>query len=111
MSAPVWWWLSFANEAGFLGVAIVRAPDMVAAVRAAHRLRCNPGGEVNGWPVPEDAGLGDPRAIWVGRLLNKAEADEMSREWTGHPIVGTADLHPGEAGDPGVLDEPDNEGQ
>lgn len=41
-----WWWLSFADETGFLGAAIVRGVDAHDAVRRSHRLGLNPGGEV-----------------------------------------------------------------
>lgn len=57
-----WWWLSFTAAAPpeangqFLGVAIVDAPDEVAApVIRAHQLGCNPGGQVvMAGPIPDE---------------------------------------------------------
>jgi len=47
-----WWWLSFVEprtpERPFLGVTVVRAEGMVAAVKRSHALRINPGGQVSG---------------------------------------------------------------
>lgn len=45
------WWLSFADPdkpegEQFLGVTIVEAPTILEAIRTAHRLGANPGGEV-----------------------------------------------------------------
>lgn len=110
-TASPWWWLSFATDAGFLGIVLVRAPDFMFAVRETQRLGCNPGGEVRGWPVSAGLELGDPRAFWVGRLLSREEADVMSREWTKQPIVSTQDLEPDGFVEPSVLDETENEGQ
>lgn len=71
------WWLSFADGARpqgqqFLGVAIVPADDMIAAVRLTHRLGINPGGEVRGGPL-----CTIPAGLPTERLLDAAEA----REW------------------------------
>jgi hypothetical protein len=49
-----WWWLSFAGDGGNLGVSIVQAPNMGAAVVRAHLLGINPGGEVKGVMFTED---------------------------------------------------------
>jgi len=46
-------YLSFASEAGFLGVAIVEADDFLDAVKCAHELGINPGGQVLGFPLPK----------------------------------------------------------
>lgn len=40
------WWLSFADEGGHLGVAIVDAPSVVEALAAVNRAGANPGGEI-----------------------------------------------------------------
>lgn len=101
-----WWWLSFASSERNLGVALVSAPDFGTAVLKSHALRCNPGGEVNGWEVPASLGLGDPAPKWQHRLLNTDEISEMSLEWTGHPVVSTLDEEPI---DPCVVDETRNE--
>lgn len=48
-----WWWLSFATDDGFLGVAIVGpAAHILDAIRIAHALDCNPGGGVKGFQFP-----------------------------------------------------------
>jgi hypothetical protein len=46
-----WFWLSFADDSGFLGVAIVQAGGIVEATRTARTLDCNPGGEVRAYPI------------------------------------------------------------
>lgn len=48
-----WWWLSFANPMGFLGAAMVEAPNMIMAIYEAHLRKINPGGEVQGTPLPD----------------------------------------------------------
>jgi hypothetical protein len=111
VSAAIWWWLSFASEAGFLGIVIVRAPDMTTAIRETHRMGCNPGGEVAGWPVYEDFGVGDPPERFRDRLLTKEQAARLAEEWHDSVLVSTKDITSGEYGDVRVLDEPDNEGQ
>ena len=45
------WWLSFCDPkihegSQFLGACIIEGSDGIEAIRAAHRLGCNPGGEV-----------------------------------------------------------------
>lgn len=42
----VWYWLSFVDETGFLGVSIVQGGGIIEATSAARTLGCNPGGEV-----------------------------------------------------------------
>lgn len=104
----IWWWLSFANNERNLGVALVKAGDFIEAVRRAHALGINPGGEVNGWAVEEDLGLGEPAPKWQHKLITtRAEMDKMSTDWTGHPVVSTLDIEPV---DPKVIDEDRNEG-
>lgn len=70
-----WWWLSFASEIGFLGVAIVQAGSFLAAVETARALGINPGGEVQGWDLPSD-----PPAAYQNRLLSKAMLKRMEQE-------------------------------
>lgn len=77
-------WLSFVDDerpAGqqFLGACLVPASEIVEAVKVAHALGCNPGGEVVGHPVPADR-VRFVRATWVGRLLNRAECQEVGDE-------------------------------
>lgn len=69
-------WLSFADPGRpkgtqFLGVAIVVADDFLTAVRKAHALGINPGGEVQG------AGTALlPASKYLDRLLTKEEAEK-----------------------------------
>lgn len=109
LTEQTWWWLSFASKERHLGIALVKASDMVTAVREAHRLGCNPGGEVAGWPIPANLGLGDPQPKWCARLLTREEADEMSREWMREPLVSTRE-HDVIDPEVAVAHEPDNEG-
>jgi len=47
MSAPLaWYWLSFADDDGFRGVAIVQARGVTTAIAKTHHLKINPGGQV-----------------------------------------------------------------
>lgn len=84
---PHLWWLSFVDPTksdppeqqvpgggGFLGVCVVPGIDFIEAVRMAHFLGCNPGGEVSGilTAVP------DPK--WIGRLLSLAEIEQLEAE-------------------------------
>ena len=41
-----WWQLSFVGDDGWLGWLLIEAPSFVSAVRRAHMLGLNPGGEV-----------------------------------------------------------------
>lgn len=76
------WWLSFANEheegspvgSGFLGVVILRARDMIEAVRIAHILQINPGGQAMGIAMPPDF---NPPDKFRNRLLTRAEVEEL----------------------------------
>lgn len=67
-----WWYLSFAAPDHFLGGAIVEANSMIEAVQSAHRLGCNPGGEVRGWPIFAVDALVIPREF-RNRLLSRRE--------------------------------------
>lgn len=88
MEETTWlWWLSFVDTArsaprdqqvpgggGFLGVAIVEAPDPVSAAGEAWRQGCNPGGEVGILgPIPLDVYPPETR----NRLLTQEEADAL----------------------------------
>lgn len=71
------WYLSFATEAGWLGGAFVDADDLVDAAVRAHVLGCNPGGEVMGHDVPDDAPRPEPSDI--GRLLTREELERINK--------------------------------
>jgi len=69
------YWLSFCDPdrpAGpeFLGVCIIAVDDFLSAVRYAHCLNCNPGGEVFGELL--DDGVEVPRQ-YVHRLLTDGQ--------------------------------------
>jgi hypothetical protein len=77
------WWLSFCDPdkpegSQFLGVALVEGSDAVDAVKQAHRLQCNPGGEVCGVPAP-DAIATRIAPEWRDRLLSKQETIALDR--------------------------------
>lgn len=86
------YWLSFSDERGFLGVAVVYVSErdaeeaatnlpttakpearwVVAAAGIAHRLGCNPGGEVVGFQLTKEGASLIPDGA-VGTLLQKEE--------------------------------------
>lgn len=68
-----WWSLSFADDTGFLGGALIDAPSMPAAIARAWELGCNPGGQVLA------AGF-RARSVPVGytnRLLTRDEVEAL----------------------------------
>lgn len=75
MTGSTLWWMSFAEESGFLGVVITEAGDVVGAVRKAHRLKVNPGGQVAAVPMHPDAPIGRE---WRDRLLSEAQVQELN---------------------------------
>jgi hypothetical protein len=71
-----WWWLSFADGQRpegdqFLGVVIVRAEGFMHAVQQTHRAGTNPGGEVQAFPLPDEAA--SEVEPYADRLLSAAE--------------------------------------
>jgi hypothetical protein len=78
-----YWWLSFCDPdlprgQTFLGVCIVAGEGIGDAAREAHRLGCNPGGEVQGMPIPDY--LNDHVAEYVGKLMNREECDALDKK-------------------------------
>ena len=72
-----YWWLSFAADDGFRGVALVGpAHDMVSAVAIAHRRKCNPGGQVRGVEIPPEFRVRIP-ADRFNRVLTAKEARDL----------------------------------
>ena len=76
------WWLSFCDGSlpkgsQWLGACIVHAETFLDAVRVAHRLGCNPGGQVAGGEIPAVT-------HWLirdgecGRLLSRDEANAFN---------------------------------
>jgi hypothetical protein len=75
------WYLSFADGARptgeqFLGAIICIAPSFEVAVQWTHWVKLNPGGEVQGLEVLHDEEALKP---WMGRLLSRADLDELDR--------------------------------
>jgi hypothetical protein len=72
------WWLSFCDTdrppgTQFLGVAIVAAPTLAAAIVRAHKLGVNPGGQVGSVELP----AGAVAEQWRDRLLTRDEAESI----------------------------------
>lgn len=68
-----WIWLSFADETGFLGVSIVEAGGIMEAAMIAKARGCNPGGEVQGYPIsPQNL----PAEKHRYRLMSEADLKE-----------------------------------
>ena len=68
------YWLSFADETGNLGVAIVRSYGILNAVAKATKWNANPGGEVLCALLPEEITVDKANA---NRLLTPGEANAM----------------------------------
>jgi hypothetical protein len=72
------WWLSFAVEAGFLGVAIVSADDEMGAIEEATRRGINPGGQVKLTSVP--ASYLEKVRPYANRLMKREELERIFGE-------------------------------
>lgn len=87
-SPPQWWYLSFTDPdtppadppvpggPSWLGACYVKASNIGTAVMEAHRLGCNPGGQVAGWGplTDEDMDVNVPEEK-RNRLLSLDEVD------------------------------------
>jgi len=71
------YYLSFAGDEGFRGVCLVRAKDSIDAVRVAHRLGINPGGQVMMVLVPQENYDRAPKKLPFNRLMDKATLIEL----------------------------------
>lgn len=72
------WWLSFADGRKpkgqqFLGVCIVEGATFIAAIKAAHILGLNPGGEVQAQELPADS---EVHPSWLGVLLDRKTIEQ-----------------------------------
>lgn len=77
-------WLSFADPTRptgrqFLGAAIVRADRIITAVRRAHALGINPGGEVMSMWIDPAMARSLSFKLPIERLLSPEEARELHR--------------------------------
>lgn len=76
------WWLSFCDEsrrAGqqSLGVCIVEGFDIGWATAEAHRMGCNPGGQVWGIEVPEHMETEARKRYPINKLMSRAEIETI----------------------------------
>lgn len=76
-------WLSFCDVTRpegqrFVGVSVVEGKDFLDACKAAHRLGCNPGGEISGGALPDES-VKIVAATDRNRLLVHAEAMRLAR--------------------------------
>ena len=72
-------WLSFVDPdlpegSAFLGVSIVDAPDLEAAIEKAWALGINPGGQVLSQKLSEEPSV---PSQYIDRLMQKPEVDEL----------------------------------
>jgi len=74
-----YWWLSFVDETGFLGVNILRGRNRIEAIMISHRLGINPGGAIAAHQFPENAPT--PPAEVVNRLLSREDLNRLVPEW------------------------------
>jgi hypothetical protein len=72
-----WWWLSFADDDGFRGVAIVQAGDVIEGVTEAWRLEINPGGGVLSVQIPDER-LSLYPVEMRNVLLNREQAEMLA---------------------------------
>lgn len=77
---PGWYWLSFAKPGAFLGCVVVRARSAHHALLITHARKINPGGEVQ-TTLPPSPNTPDPPPGYDHRLLTKADAERLDREW------------------------------
>jgi hypothetical protein len=79
--APEYWYLSFADPdlptgAQWLGGCYIASNAFALALSMAHVYGCNPGGEVQGAPVPRGLTV---KPEYLHRLLDREEIDEAVR--------------------------------
>lgn len=72
---PPYWWLSFADERGFLGATVVPGSSFEDALTAASLLGVNPGGDVQGIEI-----LGGSLGPFEsGRLYSKEDINKIDK--------------------------------
>ena len=82
---PPHWWLSFADDTGFLGGCVVKADSMMNAIRATHVLRINPGGSVQGTFMENG-----PGSFPLGKLLSASEINSFDEALRAQSAEGGA---------------------
>lgn len=73
-----WWWLSFADDDGFLGAVLTQAKGFINAVQKTHDLGINPGGEVKAVQLPDNIAAHPKFATheqYADQLLTKKDID------------------------------------
>ena len=78
MSQPEgWFYLSFVDDTGFLGIIVVKAHGPTTALKRAHELQINPGGQVMAVRLPDDyhSHMLQPIEEVGDRLLSREEAE------------------------------------
>jgi len=78
------WWLSFVDDsdpskerAPHLGCCLVEAKGMLEAVKEAHRLEINPGGQVRGIEMPDsEEARAEVESLGMNRLISPKELHE-----------------------------------
>lgn len=73
-----WWWLSYADESGFLGALIIPAPDFIGACQIASITKLSPGGEVLGFEIYNDEAKKKITLFDIMRLFTKEEAQRIA---------------------------------
>jgi len=76
----MWHALSFALADKFLGFTIVRAHGLITAIRRAHELGINPGGEVRGYSF--DQMSKPPDELFEKLVTDKAEINRLLEQWS-----------------------------
>jgi hypothetical protein len=70
---PTHTWLSFADDNGFLGAAIVDEDDFAKAILKTVRLGINPGGGVKGFEIDISGAPLEMKLAPVNRLMQRDE--------------------------------------
>ncbi len=81
-----WWYLSFADEAGFNGAILVQAFGPLTARITVANLGLSPGGEMLAVQVPEEGPL--PAESYRNRLLSREELDAAYADDGGVLTIG-----------------------
>lgn len=69
-----WFYLSFAEDEKFNGAVVIKAHGIGDACMKCHQLGISPGGEVLGFPIPDDE---LPSSQYHNRLLGREDVVEF----------------------------------
>jgi hypothetical protein len=73
----MWYYLSFADESGWLGACFVKSLAEFTAIAQAHIMGVNPGGEVQVTPLPDLSG--QIPSSFFERLLDENDLRELDK--------------------------------